>query len=193
MKSVRSLILASQSPQRLKLLKKLRVPFRVVPARVSENYREKNPLSLVLRLALRKASHVARRHPDALVLGADTVVACRGRILLKPRSAADARRMLSILNGRWHRVYTGVALVDPRIGKSWREAAVSRVKAKKLEPAALARLAGKHLDKSGAYAVQDRQDPFIAKIVGNLDNVIGLPLASVRNLLRKAGHKRGQG
>lgn len=190
MKQVRSLILASESPQRLKLLKRLCVPFRVVPARVSESCREKNPRALVLKLALRKAARVARENPDALVLAADTVVICRGRILLKPGSAADARRMLEALNGRWHRVYTGVALIDSRSGRSWREAAVSRVKARKLAPEALERLAGKHLDKSGAYAVQDHQDPFIEKVVGTMDNVIGLPLASVRSLMRKAARQK---
>lgn len=186
MKLDRTLILASESPQRLKLMRTLNVPFRVKPARVSENCRDTNPRSLVLKLALRKAVHVARRNPDAWILGADTVVSCRGRILVKPKNASDARKMLSLLNGRWHRVYTGVALVDSRTGASWREAAVTRVKARILAPEILRRLAGKHMNKAGGYAVQDHRDPFIEKVVGARDNVIGMPMANVRHLIRKA-------
>ena len=186
MTAERTLILASESPQRLKLLRTLRVPFRVIPARVNEGSRERNPRSLVLRLALRKARRVARRNPDALVLGADTIVVCRGRILNKPKDASESKRMLGFLNGRWHRVYTGVALVHQRSRKSWLEAACSRVKARKLAADALEKLAGKHMDKAGGYAVQDHQDPFIEKVVGPMDNVVGLPLANVRSLMRKA-------
>jgi len=190
MKAERTLVLASQSPQRLKLLKSLRVPFRVIPARVSERSREKDPRKLVRLLALRKASAIGRRHPDALVLGADTIVVCRGRILGKPKNRRDGRLMLDLLNGRWHRVYTGVALVHRRSRTAWLEAAVSRVKARLLTSEALDRLAGKHPDKAGGYAVQDHHDPFIEKVVGAMDNVIGLPLANVRSLIRKAARHR---
>lgn len=184
--ALRPLILASGSPQRKKLLKALRVPFRIVPAGVSERSSEKNPRRLVLELALRKASHVARKSRHALVLGADTLVVCRGSILGKPKNYSDALRILSALNGRWHRVYTGLALVDAESKRNWREATVSKVKARKLAPQALDRLAGKHMDKAGAYAMQDHDDPFIETVVGPVDNVIGLPLSSVRRLIRKA-------
>jgi septum formation protein len=185
----RPLILASQSPQRLKLLKQLRIPFQVIPSHVNENCREKNPKSLVLKLAMRKAMHVAKKHAEAWVLGADTIVTCQGQKLFKPRSPSHARRMLSLLNGHWHRVYTGVALVDAKSGAFWKAAAVTKVKARKLSPEALERLSGKHMDKAGGYAVQDRKDPFIEKVVGARDNVIGLPLATVRNLLSRASRR----
>lgn len=190
MTSERSLILASESPQRLKLLKGLRIPFRVIPARINERSRVMPPRRRVLSLALRKARRIAQRHPDALVLGADTIVVCRGKILGKPKNAADALRILGLLNGQWHRVYTGIALVHRRSRKSWLEAACSRVKARRVPAEMLAKLAGKHLDKAGAYAVQDHQDPFIEKVVGSMDNVIGLPLANVRSLIRKAARDR---
>jgi septum formation protein len=165
------------------------VPFRIVPSRVPEESDERVPRRLVLELALRKARAVAARHPGTLVLGADTIVVSRGEILGKPRDLTDGMRILGLLNGRWHRVYTGVALVDGA-GRSWREVAVSRVHARRLDAARLREFAGKHMDKAGAYAVQDREDPFIDRIEGPLDNVIGLPMANVRSLLKKAARRR---
>ncbi|MFH1725568.1 MAG: nucleoside triphosphate pyrophosphatase [Elusimicrobiota bacterium] len=184
------LILASQSPQRRKLLRSLRIPFRIVAANVSEASRETRPGRLVARLALRKARAVAARHPKALVLGADTIVAHRGQILAKPKSEDDSARILNTLNGRWHRVYTGVALIDGRTKKAWSDVTVSRVKARRLPAGEIGRFVGKHMDKAGAYAVQDRGDPFIERIEGPLDNVIGLPLDGVRRLLRRASRAR---
>ncbi|MBI4346818.1 MAG: septum formation protein Maf [Elusimicrobia bacterium] len=186
----RPLVLASASPQRKKLLRELGLPFRIVPSRVPEDSRERNPRRLAGELALRKAEAVAKRRPGTLVLGADTVVWCAGELLGKPSGREEARRILGRLNGRWHRVYTGVALVDADSGRAWREVALSRVKARRLPDAELDRLAGKHMDKAGAYAVQDREDPFIEKIEGDYDNVVGLPLASVRRLLKRVARGR---
>jgi len=183
----RPLILASASPQRRRLLKRLGLPFKIVPSGVGENSPEKNPRKLVLFLAKKKARAVARRHPQCMALGSDTVVYCQGEILVKPRSRADSKRILDILNGRWHRVYTGVALALDGGKKIYSEVCVSRTKARKLPPGRLLRLAGKHMDKSGSYAMQDRRDPFIEKVVGGKDNVIGLPLSAVRRLLKRAG------
>lgn len=185
-----TLILASASPQRRLLLHDLKVPFRVIPSKVEEDSPEKTPRRIVSALALRKARSVAEQRQGSLVLGADTIVVCRGRVLLKPRDLADSRRILGLLNGRWHRVYTGVALVDSRTDKAFCAVAVSRVKARRLSGSELDKLAGKHMDKAGAYAVQDKSDPFIERIVGPLDNVIGLPMADVRLLLKRASRAR---
>jgi septum formation protein len=141
-------------------------------------------------LALRKAKAVAARHPRSIVLGADTLVVCRGAVLGKPANRTDNARMLGSLNGRWHRVVTGVALVDAPSGRVWREVVVSRVKARRLKPEELALFIGKHMDKAGGYAVQDRKDPFIERIIGPFDNVVGLPLSAVRRLLRAACRRR---
>lgn len=184
----RLLVLASASPQRSLLLKKLRVPFRVVSSDVSEKSPEKNPRRLVVLLALRKARAVARLHPEALVLGADTLVVCRGQILGKPRNKKDAEKILRLLNGSWQRVYTGVALALGEGKKTFTEVGVTKLLARRLDEEKLRGLIGKHMDKAGAYAVQDRRDPFIKKIVGDRDNAIGLPLRLVRRLLARA-HK----
>jgi len=180
------LILASASPQRRKILKGLKRPFQIIASHVSERSSEKNPRRLVLLLAKRKALAIARRHPGAAVLGADTLVVCRGTIIGKPKDAAHAFRILKLLSGRWQRVYTGVAVAVDGGRRVVGETAVSRVLARKLPDEQLRALAGKHLDKAGAYAVQDKRDPLVSRVVGDLDNVIGLPLKSVRRILRRA-------
>lgn len=140
----------------------------------------------MLQLAERKARSVARRRPKDWVLGADTIVVCRGEILLKPRDKKDSERILRLLNGRWQRVYTGVALALGGGKTIFKEAAVTKVLARKLPEKDLAKLIGKHMDKAGAYAVQDTRDPFIQKIEGDRDNVVGLPMRVVRRLLKRA-------
>ena len=178
------LVLASSSARRRSILREAGLSFRVDPSHIDENIGETRPRELVRKLARLKALEVAKRRPDAWVLGADTIVVCEGEILGKPRDVADALRMLTLLSGRWQRVYTGVALVLGR--RAYVDVAVSRVKARRLDAERLRRLAGKHMDKSGAYAVQDHRDPLVERIVGDRDNVMGLPMRVVRELLRRA-------
>jgi len=163
-----------------------------MPSCVHEFVRPNRPLSEeVQRIALDKALAVAerlRKRPGRKwILGADTLVVCKGRTLGKPRNRLEALRMLRRLNGTWHRVYTGVALVKVRASafKHWTDCCVSRVKARRIPERELETLAGKNRDKAGGYAVQDEDDPFIEKVAGPFDNVVGLPLSTVRNLLKK--------
>lgn len=186
------LVLASGSPQRMRLLRELGRPFTVMPSGADEDSSDARISRLVVTLARRKARSVAERlSGDALVLGADTVVFSGGSLIGKPKDEADSRRILERLNGRWQSVYTGVAVVRRRDGKVFSGYALSRCKAIALPPERLARLAGKHLDKAGSYAVQDDADPFIERVVGPLDNVIGLPLGLTERLLRRA-ERRGR-
>jgi len=178
------LILASASPRRRAILRAAGVSFRVEPSGVDENIKEARPRALVRRLARLKALDVAARRPGALVLGADTIVVCAGEILGKPKDRADAARMLELQSGRWQRVYTGVALARGR--RVWSGVAVTRVKARRLDAEILRRLAAKHMDKAGGYAVQDRKDPLVERVVGDRDNVVGLPMRVVRRLLARA-------
>jgi septum formation protein len=178
------LILASASPRRRAILRAAGMRFRVDPSSVDEAIGEKNPRRLVVKLARLKALEVARRHPGRLVLGADTIVVCRGEILGKPKDLEDAVRMITLQSGRSQRVYTGVALARGR--RVWTAVAVTRVYARKLDAEKLRRLAGKHMDKAGAYAIQDRSDPLVSRIEGDRDNVTGLPMRAVRLLLARA-------
>ncbi|MBI4051206.1 MAG: septum formation protein Maf [Elusimicrobia bacterium] len=177
------LILASRSPQRIRLLKSMRLSFRICPSQASENIREKNPVRLVRKLALKKAQMVSIRFPHHWVLGADTIVVCQGRILGKPKNPRHAEKILRTLNGAWHKVYTGIALVHEKLGSRLVSHEITKVKARRVSPEFIHRFSRKHLDKAGAYSIQDHDDPFIEKIQGNLDNVVGLPRKTLKKLL----------
>ncbi len=146
------------------------------------------PERMAVENARRKAEDVASRgKSDMAVLGADTVVATDGEILGKPKDEADAARMLRLLSGRQHFVYTGIALAYQ--GKMFEEVVRTSVWMDSLSEAEIAGYiaTGEPMDKAGAYAVQGRAAQFIPKIEGSFSNVVGLPLHAVKELLRKAG------
>jgi len=179
------LILASASPRRRALLRKLRIPFRVKPSHIPEKSRHVAPARLVRDLALQKAQAVARSIHEGVVLGADTVVVLKGKILGKPRDARDAYRMLYRLSGSTHAVYTGVAVVDAATKKSLVAHAKSVVRMKKIPLEQILKLSRRHLDKAGSYAIQEKKDPIAKVVKGSYDNVVGLPVTTVKALLRK--------
>ncbi len=181
-------MLASGSPRRRALLARVRRRFSIRESGVPEPV-PRRPVKArfyVLRSATRKARAVARRVPRGWVLGADTEVVRRGRVFGKPRDAADAARMLTDLSGRWHQVFTGLALIERPSNRLWTAAARTDVKIRALSPAAIARHAQTNHDKAGAYAAQARGNPFVEKHRGPYDNIVGLPLAALRALLRRA-------
>lgn len=180
------LILASQSPRRARLLKEAGISFSTIPSRIKESSAYKKPGLIVKELAYKKALCVALKHPGRPVLGSDTIVFCKGRVLNKPRHDADAMRLLRLQNGSWQTVYTGVALLWLEKGVFLCDFDASRCKARKLGEAALKALSSRHPDKAGAYAVQDAEDEFIEKIEGRFDTVVGLPVNLVRRFLKKA-------
>lgn len=180
------LILASRSPRRARLLKEAGIRFTKLPSRVKEISSFKNPALIVKELAYKKALSVALKKPGRPVLGSDTIVFCKGRILNKPKHRSDALRLLKLQNGSWQTVYSGVALLWLEKGIFLCDFDASRCKARRLGADELKELAGKHLDKAGAYAVQDAEDEFIEKIEGRFDTVVGLPMNLVRKFLKKA-------
>ena len=182
----RTLILASQSPRRVRLLKEAGIGFTKMPSRIKETSTFKKPCLIVKELAYKKALSVALKNPGRPVLGADTIVFCKGRILNKPRHKADALRLLRLQNGSWQTVYSGVALLWLEKGIFLCDFGASRCKARKLSEAELKELSTRHLDKAGAYAVQDAGDQFIEKIEGRFDTVVGLPMDLVRKFMRTA-------
>ncbi len=177
----RTVVLASGSPRRSELLARMGVPFVVDAADVDESFAG-SARDTVLALARRKAEAVAARHPDEIVLAADTVVDCGG-ILGKPADEADAARMLRLLSGRWHEVYSGVCATYR--GEAHVGAAVTRVRFVPLTEADIARYiaTGEPMDKAGAYAIQGMAGMFIDSVEGCPHNVMGLPLALTRALL----------
>lgn len=181
---MRPLILASKSPRRRILLKKLGIPFRVIASHVPEDSQQREPHRLVQELALRKAVFVANKLKKGIVVGADTLVVGAGRIFGQPRDAKDAYKMLYRLSGTTHRVFTGVAIVDVDHAKRKVAYAVSKVRMKRLNLDELLKLSRRNLDKAGAYAIQEKGDPIARVVSGAYDNVVGLPVALVRRLLR---------
>jgi septum formation protein len=185
------LILASASPRRLDLLARIGViPDAVIPADVDETVRTGElPREHARRLAREKARAVAAQEPTALVLAADTVVAVGRRILPKVEDEATLRACMRLLSGRRHRVLTGVALAVPR--KAIRERLVETIIAMK-------RLSEHEVDyyvshgewrgKAGGYALQGYGEVYVRHIAGSYSNVVGLPLAETRVLLKSAGY-----
>jgi septum formation protein len=176
------------------LLRRVCPHFRIVPAHIQEQVNASfSPAKLVQFLALQKARHVAARlsirEAGNWVLGADTLVFLGDKVLGKPAGATGARRMLQALSGTWHRVYTGVALVQA--GTSRREVGyqLTRVKMRKLSFRQIDAACRNHLDKAGAYAIQEKGDPFVEVLHGDYDNVVGLPLRLVGKFLKQAGFK----
>lgn len=173
------LILASASPRRAALLKQAGISFEVIPPRVDESRSAlEDPWSLVKSLALAKAYAVAGETPSGLILAADTTVYCRGRILGKPGSALEARKMLTLLSGRKHIVVTGLALIQSPRGRVLYGCSTTRVFFRKLDRTLIDAYvaSGEPRDKAGAYAIQGRAALFVERLEGCYFNVVGLPL-----------------
>lgn len=184
------LILASSSPRRRELMGYTGLPFQVITAQAAEET-QGDPDWLVMENARRKARAVWEKHPGHLVLGADTIVYQRGRVLGKPRDREEAIRMLTALSGAWHTVYTGVCLVDAKGGEQLR-CDISKVQFVPLEEETIRAYVdtGEPMDKAGAYALQGIGGMYVQRIEGSYSNVIGLPMALVRDMLRAAGMKK---
>jgi len=183
-------VLASASPRRLELLAQIGiVPDAVDPAALDEMPgKNELPRDHAARLANEKAAAVRARHPDAVILAADTVVALGRRILPKAEDEATARRCLAMLSGRRHKVIGGLTVIAAD-GTAWRRVAISSVKFKRLSAAETdAYIAsGEWHGKAGGYAIQGRAAALIPWIEGSYSNVVGLPLYETAQLLRAAG------
>ena len=183
------LVLASSSPRRVELLALVGfMPDLIDPAYIDETpLKDETPPRLAQRLAVTKAQVVAERHPEAVVLAADTVVAVGRRFLEKAADEAEATRFLKLLSGRNHRVFTGVAVV--RDGKLTHRVNETRVSFKILSHAEIAAYVagGDWRGKAGAYGIQGAASAFVRQIVGSHHGVMGLPLYETVNLLAGAG------
>jgi septum formation protein len=174
-----SLILASASPRRVQLLREMGFDFRVVISNAAESQpRHLSPGESARLNAHRKAIMVARRHPESLVIGADTVVCLGSETFGKPADMDHARTMLSALEGKSHQVITGVCLVHWAGGKVRLFAESTEVVFRQLSPENIEDYLAKTnpLDKAGAYAIQEHGDLIVSRISGSFSNVVGLPV-----------------
>ena len=185
-------ILASASPRRQALLRDAGYEFEVDPPDIDENDYPQGmlPSAIALKLAEAKARAVAARHPDDVVLAADTVVAFGDTPLGKPADAPAAKTMLQLLAGTTHLVITGLCVMrqSPPFFKSTR--VMSAVKMRSLTPGEVERyVASKEWEgKAGGYGIQDK-DPFVVRQSGSHTNIVGLPMSAARQLLEEAGIK----
>ena len=138
-------------------------------------------------MALNKAMAVAKKHKEGIVLGADTIVVLDDKILGKPESAQEAEEMLASLSGRWHRVYTGLSLVDASTKDYVSDFEVSRVKFKELSSSEIQNYikTGEPMDKAGSYGIQGKGALFVEKIEGDYYNIVGLPLFKLSKMLEQ--------
>lgn len=186
-----SIILASGSPRRRELLRSMGLSFEVAPSDVDEERSPmagEEPAAFAERLAALKASVVAPMHPQAAVLGADTIVVLGGRVLGKPTDAQEAERMLRDLRGLQHQVITGVTVVPAR-GRPLTAHAVTTVRFRSYSDDEIRSYiaSGQPMDKAGAYGIQDDLLHAAEAVEGCLFNVIGLPCCLVTELFARAG------
>ncbi len=199
------IILASASPRRKELLEQIGLEFEICPAKGEEVITKTIPEEVVMELSKHKAEEVAamvssysQEHKDIttpsdiLVIGADTVVAYDGEILGKPQDEADAKRMLRILSGNTHSVFTGVTLV--LIDKSGRAGEIvffekTDVKMHEMTEQEIDRyvVTGEPMDKAGSYGIQGKCAIYIEKIDGDYNNVVGLPITRIYQELKRIG------
>lgn len=182
------LILASASPRRRELLQQLGMPFEVVVADVTEHEDpETDPRVMVAHNAALKADWVAARHPDAVVLGADTTVFLDGKAINKPGDLDESRAMLRRLSGREHTVFTGVAVRRASSGLRIDEGVSSQVTFRPFGDSVIEgyiRLVNT-LDKAGAYSIQDQTEMIIAGYKGSFSNIMGLPMEATKQILTR--------
>jgi septum formation protein len=186
--SVKTLILASTSPRRRALLQRLGIPFTVVPSHYEEELHPVlSPDELVKQLSSRKAHEVAVRYPNAVILGADTVVVSAGQVLGKPHTKQRAIEMLRQLSGQEHLVITGYTILDADQKVS--RCVETKVRLRQLSRAEIEEYVGtgEPLDKAGAYGIQGLGGELVETIEGDYDNIVGLPLTEVALDLTKFG------
>lgn len=189
-------ILASASPRRKELLRSIGLDFTVEPGDVDETYvNGEPPRDHALRLSREKARAISLRHPDAWVLGADTVVVIGDEVLGKPKTVAEAREMLGKLSGREHRVFTGFTVAGERAGVLVGDVVESSVLFRKISPEEMTWYveSDEPYDKAGGYAAQGKSGFLIRAINGSHTNVIGLPLCEVMDALKRVGVIRFSG
>lgn len=181
-------ILASMSPRRKELLAEMGYSFTVCPADIDENIGITDPEMLVKQLALLKAGHVAEKHSgeNVIIIAADTVVAYKNEILGKPKDEADAKRMLRLLSGNTHTVYTGFCCSDAKTGLTVAKCEACHVQFRYISDEEIDDYvkSGEPMDKAGSYGIQGGASKFVEGIDGDFSCVVGLPKKALGNLLK---------
>jgi len=181
------LILASASPRRKQILSEIGLTFQTYSPNIEEDINSSPPDVHVKYYALKKAQTVAKQVESGIILAADTMVVLESEVLGKPKDPDQAQLMLKKLSGKVHTVFTGVAVLNKAVEKEAVDFQSTRVVFNQLTPQAIQEYlaTGEFVDKAGAYGIQGMGSFLVKEIIGDLDNVIGLPLASVKRLLEE--------
>lgn len=186
----KEIILATTSKRRHELAYTMGLEFKVVPSAYEEDPSLKlPPKELVMMFAHGKAADVAKKYKKGIVIGVDTVVVFKNKILGKPKNKKIAFQMLKSFSGKTQDVYSGVCLIDCSTGKIVKDYEVTKVKFRKLLDSEIKKYVatGEPLDKAGAYGIQDLSSVFIEKVDGCYFNVVGFPIYNIYKNLRKLG------
>jgi septum formation protein len=194
LQETRMLILASSSPRRQELIRTFRLPVRIEASLADESYSTvSSPAEIVETLALRKANAVVHSRNldsvDGIVIGADTIVVYDNHILNKPVDDEDARRMLLMLQGHTHQVFSGIVCIDLKSGKQLVEHRITEVTMRELTKEQINRYiaSGEPADKAGAYGIQGMGAALVDSIHGCYFNVVGLSLSLLSAMLNELG------
>ncbi|MBP1747754.1 MAG: maf protein [Deltaproteobacteria bacterium] len=185
-----AIILASESTRRVDILRMLGIPFSIIPPDIDETRKvDETPREFVLRVSYEKANKVGKHFPDKWVIGADTIVVYKNRILGKPSGEDDAFKMLQLLKGKWHKVITGFCVLNVARDVIYRDAVETRVFMKDLVDREIMKYisTSEPLDKAGSYAVQGKGGYMVKEIKGSYSNVVGLPICEVSEVLLSLG------
>jgi len=184
----RKIILASKSEQRKKLLEIIGLDFEIEESNYAKDMTEKMPAhKLAQKLALGKARDVAKKHKDAIIIGADTFIVLGKEFLGKPRAPQKAKEMLKKISGKKHKLITGIAIIDTKKNRVFTDYEITEIWFKKLNKKEIEEYikTGEPLDKAGGYAIQKLGCLFIKKINGNYTNAVGLPINKIYEYLLK--------
>ncbi len=179
------IILASQSPRRIELLKKIIANFEVQISNIDENCNQNNPVKFVKEISKKKATNIAQNINEGIIIGADSIVVRNNKILGKPANEKEAFEMLNFLSGHTHHVYTGVTIINKPNNQIISDFEVTMVKFRTLDKWEIETYINlEHpFDKAGSYGIQDESAVFVERIEGCFYNVVGLPLAKLFKLL----------
>jgi septum formation protein len=185
-----SIILASESTRRVDMLRSLGISFSIIPPDIDEQRnKDESPRDFALRMSHEKALKVGNFFPDKWVIGADTVVVYKGKVLGKPKDEQDAFAMLKSLRGKWHRVITGYCILNTSKDIMCRDAVETKVFVRGLTDEEIIRYieTSEPLGKAGSYAVQGKGGYMVKEIKGSYSNVVGLPICEVAEVLLSLG------
>ncbi len=189
-KDENAIVLASESTRRVDILRTLGISFSIMPPGIDERRKPyESPKDYVLRIAYEKARKVGDLFPDKWIIGADTIVVHKGRVLGKPKTDADAVAMLKRLRANWHKVFTGYCILNVSKQIVYQDVAETKVFIKDLTDDEIAKYVGtsEPFDKAGSYAVQGKGGYMVKEIKGSYTNVVGLPICEITEALLSLG------